>query len=94
MTAKEYNKKLLLVASIGDLSISGSLFNKYEYDFWEWYGDFSFKDYQFYVDFLEVDFFEWFRSRVLNCNDLIEEWAEILVEDLDTEIQSALVTNS
>jgi hypothetical protein len=95
MTSQEYNEKLLLTASIGNLSLEGVLYAKYGDAFREWFGEPFYDDGTSYdEDSLYIDFYEWLISRVLYDGEFVDEYTEILVEDLEEEIQSALVRNS
>lgn len=90
MTPLEYNDKLLLVAMLGDLSLTAPLYKRYEDAFWDWYGEQSFEDIHYSSNFPELDFAEWFRSRILDINDSVEKYAEVLPEDLVSALKSTL----
>ncbi len=91
--AKEYDEELLLVAMVGDLSLASPLFEKFEAAFWDWYGEPSFEDTHCSSNFPEVDSAEWFKSRILEINASVEDYAEIQPGDLESEIRSSHLSN-
>jgi hypothetical protein len=87
MNAVAYNKKIAFIAEKGDLSVRGSLYQEYYAVFDEWYGDLIEEDYLVESGYPEIDFKEWFKSRLMDSYVEKRFDPEIAESFLDAEIE-------